>query len=87
MYNPTLLSVTTPSIMRLEGKDPQLTGELAFPSVMRTERCFSSSGLLEMLPIYQFRLVILGVYGLAQGMTIAVHTPASCGTPMNTLFR
>jgi hypothetical protein len=42
---------------------------------MRTERCFSSSGLLEMLPIYQLRLVILGVYGSAQGMAIAVHTP------------
>jgi hypothetical protein len=53
---------------------------------MRTERCFSSSGLLEMLPIYQLRLIILGVYGLAQGMAIAVHTPAFCGTPMNTLF-
>jgi hypothetical protein len=55
--------------------------------MMRTERCFSSSGLLEMLPIYQLRLVILGVYGLAQGMAIAVHTPAFCGTPINTLFR
>jgi hypothetical protein len=43
---------------------------------MRTERCFSSSGLLEMLPIYQLRLVILGVDGSAQGMAIALHTPA-----------
>jgi hypothetical protein len=60
---------------------------LAFPSVMRTERCFSSSGLLEMLPIYQLRLIILEVYGSAQGMAIAVHTPAFCGTPVNTLFR
>jgi hypothetical protein len=42
---------------------------------MRTERYFSSSGLLEMLPIYQLRLVILGVYGSVQGMAIAVHTP------------
>jgi hypothetical protein len=48
---------------------------------MRTERCFSSSGLLEMLPIYQLRLIILGVYGSAQGMAIAVHTLAFCGTP------
>jgi hypothetical protein len=53
---------------------------------MRIERCFSSSGLLEMLLIYQLRLIILGVYGLAQGMAIAVHTPAFCGTPVNTLF-
>jgi hypothetical protein len=53
---------------------------------MRTERCFSSRGLLEVLPIYQLRLVILGVYGSAQGMAIAVHTPAFCGTPVNTLF-
>jgi hypothetical protein len=66
--------------------DPQLTGELAFPSVMRTKCYFSSSGLLEMLPIYQLRLIILGVYGSAQGMAIAVHTPAFCGTPVNTLF-
>jgi hypothetical protein len=29
-----------------------------------------------MLPIYQLRLSILGVYGSAQGMVIAVHTPA-----------
>jgi hypothetical protein len=29
-----------------------------------------------MLPIYQLRLSILGVYGSAQGMAIAVHTPA-----------
>jgi hypothetical protein len=28
----------------------------------------------------------LGVYGSAQGMAIAVHTPAFCGTPVNTLF-
>jgi hypothetical protein len=28
-----------------------------------------------MLPIYQLRLIILGVYGSAQGMAIAVHTP------------
>jgi hypothetical protein len=34
-----------------------------------------------MLPIYQPRLIILGVYGSAQGMVIAVHTPAFCGTP------
>jgi hypothetical protein len=27
-----------------------------------------------MLPIYQLRLNILGVYGSAQGMAIAVHT-------------
>jgi hypothetical protein len=54
---------------------------------MRTERCFSSSGLLEMLPIYQLRLSILGVYGSAQGMAIAVHTPVLYGTPVNTLFR
>jgi hypothetical protein len=52
---------------------------------MRTERCFSSSGLLEMLPIYQLRLNILGVYGSAQGMAIAVHTPVLYGTPVNTL--
>jgi hypothetical protein len=43
---------------------------------MRTESYFSSSGLLEMLPIYQLRLSILGVYGSAQGMAIAVHNPA-----------
>jgi hypothetical protein len=54
---------------------------------MRAERCFSSSGLLEMLPIYQLRLIILGVDGSAQGMAIAVHTPAYSGTPVNTLFR
>jgi hypothetical protein len=54
---------------------------------MRIERCFSSSGLLEMLPIYQLRLIILGVYGSAQGMAIAVYTPAICGTLVNTLFR
>jgi hypothetical protein len=53
---------------------------------MRTERCFSSSGLLEMLPIYQLRLVILGVDGSAQGMAIAVHTPAFCGTPYVVLI-
>jgi hypothetical protein len=53
---------------------------------MRTERCFSSSGLLEMLPIYQLRLVILGVSGSAKGVAIAVHTPAFCGTRVNTLF-
>jgi hypothetical protein len=29
-----------------------------------------------MLPIYKLRLIILGVYGSAQGMAIAVHTPA-----------
>jgi hypothetical protein len=29
-----------------------------------------------MLPIYQLLLIILGVYGSAQGMAIAVHTPA-----------
>jgi hypothetical protein len=46
---------------------------------MRTERCFSSIGLLEMLPIYQLRLIILGVYGSAQDMAIAVHTPAFYG--------
>jgi hypothetical protein len=34
-----------------------------------------------MLPIYQLKLIILGVYGSAQGMAIAVHTPAFCGTP------
>jgi hypothetical protein len=28
-----------------------------------------------MLPIYQLRLNILGVYGSAQGIAIAVHTP------------
>jgi hypothetical protein len=28
-----------------------------------------------MLPIYQLRLILLGVYGSAQGMVIAVHTP------------
>jgi hypothetical protein len=28
----------------------------------------------------------LGVYGSAQGMAIAVHTPTFCGTPVNTLF-
>jgi hypothetical protein len=42
---------------------------------MRTECCFSSSGLLEILLIYQLRLVILGVNGSAQGMAIAVRTP------------
>jgi hypothetical protein len=26
-------------------------------------------------------LIILGVYGSAQGMAIAVHTPTFCGTP------
>jgi hypothetical protein len=31
-------------------------------------------------------LIILGVYGSAQGMAIAVHTPVFCGTPVNTLF-
>jgi hypothetical protein len=54
---------------------------------MRTERCFSSNGLLEMLPIYQLKLIILGVYGSAQGMAIAVYTLAFCGTPMNTYGR
>jgi hypothetical protein len=34
-----------------------------------------------MLPIYQLRLNILGVYGSAQGMAIAVHTAAFCGIP------
>jgi hypothetical protein len=34
-----------------------------------------------MLPICQLRLIILGIYGSAQGMAIAVHTPAFCGTP------
>jgi hypothetical protein len=34
-----------------------------------------------MLPIYQLRLIILGVDGSAQDMAIAVHTPAFCGTP------
>jgi hypothetical protein len=29
----------------------------------------------------------LGVYGSAQGMAIADHTPALCGTPVNTLSR
>jgi hypothetical protein len=53
---------------------------------MRTERCFSSSGLLEMLPIYQLWLIILGVYGSVQGVAIAVHTPVFCGIPVNTLF-
>jgi hypothetical protein len=52
---------------------------------MRTERCFSSNGLLEMLPTYQLRLNILGVYGSVQGMAIAVHTPVLNGTPVNTL--
>jgi hypothetical protein len=42
---------------------------------MRTERRFSSSGLPEVLPIYQLRLTILGVVGLAQGLAIAVHIP------------
>jgi hypothetical protein len=55
-------------------------------SVMRTERCFSSSGLLEMLPVYQLLFIILGVHGSAQGMVIAVHTSAFCGIPVNTLF-
>jgi hypothetical protein len=32
-------------------------------------------------------LTTLGVYGSAQGMAIADHTPAFCGTPVNTLFR
>jgi hypothetical protein len=39
-----------------------------------------------MLPIYQLRLVILGVYGSTQGMAIVVHTPAFCGIPVNTLI-
>jgi hypothetical protein len=52
---------------------------------MRTEHCFSISGLLEMLPIYQLWLIILGVYGSAQGMVIAVRTLILYGTPMNTL--
>jgi hypothetical protein len=43
------------------------------------------SSLLEMLPIYQLRLNILGVYGSAQGKAIAVHTPVLNGTPVNTL--
>jgi hypothetical protein len=34
MHNPILHSVMTPSMVRKEGKDPQLTGESAFPSVM-----------------------------------------------------
>jgi hypothetical protein len=34
-----------------------------------------------MLPIDQLRLNILGVDGSAQGMAIAVHTPAFCGIP------
>jgi hypothetical protein len=37
--------------------------------------------------MYQLQLTTLGVDGLAQGMAIAVHTPAFCGTPVNTLFR
>jgi hypothetical protein len=39
-----------------------------------------------MLPIYQLRLIILGVYGSVQGMAIAVHTPAFCGTSVNMLI-
>jgi hypothetical protein len=38
-----------------------------------------------MLPIYQLRLNILGVYGSAQGMAIAVHTPVFCGTLKMTI--
>jgi hypothetical protein len=34
-----------------------------------------------MLPMYQPRLTTLGVYGSAQGMAIADHTPALCGIP------
>jgi hypothetical protein len=34
MFNSTLLYVTTPSVVKYEGKDPRLTGELAFLSVM-----------------------------------------------------
>jgi hypothetical protein len=30
-------------------------------------------------------LIILGVYGSAQGMAIAVHTPILNGTPVKTL--
>jgi hypothetical protein len=45
---------------------------------MRTERCFSSSGLLEMLPMYQLRLTTLGVHGQVQGMNS--NTPVFCGT-------
>ena len=36
-------------------------GILTFPSVMRAERWSSSSGLLELLPIFQLRLIIWGV--------------------------
>jgi hypothetical protein len=31
--------------------------------------------------MYQLWLTTLGVDGSAQGMVIAVHTPAFCGTP------
>jgi hypothetical protein len=31
-------------------------------------------------------LTILGVYGSAQGMAIAVRAPVFCGIPVNTLF-
>jgi hypothetical protein len=31
--------------------------------------------------MYQLRLTTLGVYDSAQGMAIAVHTPAFCGIP------
>jgi hypothetical protein len=38
-----------------------------------------------MLPIYQLRLIILGVYGSAQGMAIALHAPAFCLFAADTL--
>jgi hypothetical protein len=43
----------------------------------------SSSGLLEVLPIYQLFVDYVGSKGLALGMAIAVHTPIllSDGTP------
>jgi hypothetical protein len=31
--------------------------------------------------MYQLQLTTLGVYGSTQGMAIAVHTSAFCGTP------
>jgi hypothetical protein len=37
----------------------------------------SSSGLLEMLLIYQLFIDYIGSKGLAQGMAVAIHTPVS----------
>jgi hypothetical protein len=52
---------------------------------MRTERYFSSSGLLEMLPIYQRLVDHIGSIWFNTGYGDPVHTPVLNGTPVNTL--